>query len=133
MLKKYHSLLKLFIKKKPTTTTNFILTKALSHADHRFIRKVVDSCKLEVQIASAIEWIHQLYRRGILPTEVYQELVHHAIYKEEQIITENVHKNLVLPYLKRRADEIVEEERRKKIRILKPDHKSGTQTAATVL
>lgn len=86
-----------------------------------FIRKVIDSSKLEGQIATCIEWIHRLYRRGFLPIEVYHELIHHAIYREEQIITERVKKDFVCPHVKKRADEIVEEERRKNIRIIKSE------------
>lgn len=86
-----------------------------------FIRKVIDSNIQEGQIATSIEWVHRLYRKGFLPVTVYHELIHHAIYKEEQIITERVKKDFVCPHVKRRADEIIEEERRKNIRIVKTE------------
>ena len=86
-----------------------------------FIRTVIDSSKLESQIATSIDWVHRLYRKGFLPTDTYHELIHHAIYKEEQIMTERVKKDFICPHVKRRADEIIEEERRKNIRIVKTE------------
>lgn len=86
-----------------------------------FIRRVIDSSKMEGQIATSIEWVHRLYRKGFLLTETYHELIHHAIYREEQIITERVKKDFICPHVKRRADEIIEEERRRNIRIVKTE------------
>lgn len=93
----------------------------LAHRDFQFIRKVVDSSKHEDQIAVAIDWIHRMYRRGFFESAIYQELIHHAQYKEEELIRININKNLILPHLKKRADEIADEERRKKIRLVKTE------------
>jgi len=86
-----------------------------------FIRKVIDSNIQEGQIATSIEWVQRLHRSGFIPTDTFNELVHHALYKEEQIITERVKRDFICPHVKRRADEIIEEERRKNIRIVKTE------------
>jgi hypothetical protein len=94
-----------------------------SYQHAMFIRKVIDSNIQEGQIETSIEWVHRLYRKGFLPVDTYHELIHHAMYKEEQIITERVKRDFICPHVKKRADEIIEEERRKNIRIIKTEVK----------
>lgn len=96
-------------------------SRRLNHSDFKFIRRVVDSSLYEAQIHTAIEWINRMHRKGFFSTEIYHELVHHAMYKEEELIKEKVHKDIVLPYIRKRAEEIAREERAKKIRIVKTE------------
>jgi hypothetical protein len=97
--------------------------KPLSKVKYKFILDVVDSCKLEPQIASAINWIHYMYRRNFYGSQDYHFLVEFAIQKEEQIINERVHRDFVCPHLKKRADEIADEERKKHMRLVKNESK----------
>ena len=88
-----------------------------------FIRRVIDSCKMEIQIDSAINWVYELYRKGYYSTVIFHELMSLAMYKEEAIMKEKVNKEFIWPHLKKRADEIIEEERRKNFRLIKTETK----------
>jgi hypothetical protein len=87
------------------------------------IRDVIDSCKLEPQIDSAIGWVHYMYRKGFFDKQTHIELINYAIHKETKIMKEKIMRDFICPHLKKRADEIVEEERRKNIRLVKTENK----------
>lgn len=102
-----------------------IFNKRLTHKDQNYIRKCIDSCKLDIEIASAIGWIHDMYRKGFFPSEgFYHEMIHYAMYKEEEILKDKVEREFIRPHVKKRADEIIEEERRRNFRLVKTEAKS---------
>lgn len=94
---------------------------AYQHA--MFIRRVIDSNKTEEQIETSIGWIYRLYRRRFLTLEIFHELNNHADYRRDEIMAESIKKDFICPHVKKRADEIIEEERRKNIRIIKTEVK----------
>lgn len=113
------------LRKVNSLSTIVLFNKRISHEEHNYIRTCIDSCKLDIEISTAIEWIHNMYRKGYFKHEAfYHELIHYAIYKEEKILKAKMEKEFIRPHVKKRANEIIEEERLKKIRLVKNENKT---------
>jgi len=92
--------------------------RILSHVEIKAIFSAIDSCKLEGQVQSALEWVAHMLRKKYYSMETYKELKNYALIKLEKIVTEKVHQEYVLPYVKKRADELTKEERTRNIYII---------------
>lgn len=93
-------------------------SRSLSHVEIKAILVAIDSCKMEDQVESALGWIGRMYDRNFFSPETCRELRNYAFIKLEKIVTERVHREHVLPYIKTRADKMVQEERARNIRIV---------------